>query len=87
MIHIYTPCRVHWTDTHSYPGWHKQHQLEALYTELAPVMQSMGWLVHEDDKHVVLAQTVGEFAMADLLKIPRSLIVEMFIEKGEADAT
>lgn len=82
---IYKPCRVHWRDTCHVEGWHSAAALEALYIELPPLMQSLGWLVYQDDNQVVLAQSVGEKAAADLLKIPRSLIVDMFIEKGEAD--
>lgn len=85
-MNTYRVARVHWRDTYVTSGWHKAHELTAIYSEPAPVMQSIGWLVHEDNTCVVLAQSVGVFAAADLLKIPRPLIVEMFVQKDEHDA-
>lgn len=76
----YRIARVHWRDTCNIPGWHKAHELDALTKEPLPIMESVGWLIYEGEDFVTLAQSVSQYAAGDLLKIPRAMIVEMFVK-------
>lgn len=70
--------RVHWTDAYSVHHWHHKRELEEWCVEPLPVMQTLGWLIYECDEYIVIGQSIGLVEAADLIKIPRGMIVEMF---------
>ena len=80
----YKVARVHWKDACQLAGYHGADALAALPAEPLPVMQSVGWLVYENDECIALAQTVSPFKAGDILQIPRVGIVEFWID-GKTD--
>ena len=76
----YKVARVHWKDACQLAGYHGADALAALPAEPLPVMQSVGWLVYENDEYLALAQTVSAFKAGDILKIPRAVIVELWVD-------
>lgn len=79
--------RVHWTDAYSVHHWHHKRELEEWCVEPLPVMQTLGWLIYECDDYIVIGQSVGLVEAADLIKIPRGMIVEMFELPKKSDAS
>lgn len=78
---VYNVVRVHWIDASQYPGWHSKDELDVLIATPAPVMETVGWLVHDCPEFVVIAQSVSEFRAADLLRIPRAYIKDIWVHK------
>lgn len=75
---LFKVTRVHWHDTTHISGWHSREELEALINAPLPEMETIGWLVHTGPDFVVLAQSVGEFTAADIIKIPTSQVTDMY---------
>lgn len=79
----YTVVRVHWIDAGQYPGWHSKDELDTLIATPLPVMETVGWLVHDCTAFVVVAQSVSEMRAGDLLRIPRAYIQDMWVQKEQ----
>lgn len=77
----YKPMLVTWLDSTAQEGWHSGHEIEE-FSESEPLrIQSLGWLIGEEDLWIVLAMSVCaprcvgcESKAGELLKIPRSVI-------------
>jgi hypothetical protein len=65
---------VRWVDASAYPGW--REKLDSEPSELLEV-QSVGWLIRRNDKVVVLAMSVNEYKIGDLLVIPAQSIIDI----------
>lgn len=75
----YRLCFVKWRDSQQFPGWHNAARLVAVIEESVMIAQSVGWLMAETETHLLLAQSVSEYHVGDLLKIPRECVVDMLI--------
>lgn len=75
----YRLCYVRWRDSQQFPGWHNATRLVAVIEEPVMIAQSVGWLMAETETHLLLAQSVCEYVVGDLLKIPRDCVAEMYI--------
>lgn len=78
MESTFTVIRVHWVDASAYPGWHSKDELDTVIASPLPVMETVGWLVHDCPEFVVIAQTVNGTKAGDLLRIPRAYIEDMW---------
>lgn len=68
---------VKWKDAASLGGWRTKKQMKVFIDgDLDPV-HSVGMLVHDDEKKVVLIQTHGVNSVIGLFEIPRGCITEM----------
>lgn len=65
--------RIHWKDACSVQGWHFQHEIEEQGLSL---VESVGWLVGEDDSCVKLAISVSDGVAGNMTIIPKSGIVD-----------
>lgn len=86
MEDVFRECRVKWCDTSFYQGWQSQLELEDLLAKPPIEMESVGWLIHQDERFVMLAVSVSRRTVGDVLKIPRSAVIEMHVfnsDKGE----
>lgn len=72
--------RIHWKDACSVQGWHFQHEIEEQGLSL---VESVGWLVGEDDSCVKLAISVSDGVAGNMTIIPKSGIVDRWEFKGE----
>ena len=62
---------ITWLDTAHYPGWYGSRD----EIPKRPIgMESVGWMICQDDDVVVLAMTYSEFKMGDLLVIPKRCV-------------
>lgn len=68
---------VTWQDCESEQGWMDRLELEEYIQRPLSVMKSVGWLLHNGEDWVVLAQSVGTHNGADLVKIPRAMIQDV----------
>jgi hypothetical protein len=71
--------RIHWTDTVCQEGWNNYQEVEQFVD--APTdghMESVGWLIDEDEERIVIAMSHGNYQLGELLKIPRASITEVF---------
>lgn len=69
--------RVVWYDTARYEGWFKS--LDDIPVKPTK-MESTGWEIHNDENVVVLAVTISQHNISDLLVIPKRCIEE--IDRG-----
>jgi heme-degrading monooxygenase HmoA len=78
MVREYSIVMVVWRDTEAMTGWQKFDEIKAFTSNPNSIMKTVGWLVYQDDNHVVVAQTCGEYAVAELTKIPVGCIEDIF---------
>ena len=69
----YKEVRVHWEDATHRSGWHSVDELQDIINE-GFMVETLGWLVHEDDDCIVVAQSVSRYRMAELSRIPKAYI-------------
>lgn len=69
---------VEWEDTVACPGWHDRHEIEDFVEENDGVMTSLGFLVEDNPRVVVIAQSSGVQHLGELLKIPKVNIRRMY---------
>lgn len=67
-------ARIHWLDHHAIPGWHRLEDIKAVGYKV----ESVGWLVMENEAVIVLATSIGEGKASDFLLIMKSCIEERF---------
>ena len=69
------PCEVSWTDAQGVGGWH-HHEVAASSKPL--VVKSIGYMVTNSRKHIVIAQSMDGFdGVGDFLVIPRACLVKV----------
>jgi hypothetical protein len=71
---------IEWTDAENGEGWHSELALDDYYQSPLLPVRSVGWLMHENNEWIVIAQSLGEQdpeLAGDLLKIPRAMIREI----------
>lgn len=76
-MQVYKVARVHWLDASLVAGWHNSDQIDDIASEIVQI-ESVGWLVKDEPEYVMLAMSVGKYRAAELLRIPRKYIVELF---------
>lgn len=79
----YKLCRVHWHDACVITEWKSSDEIKAFCEEEPVLVHSVGWLVADEDTHIVIAQSISSHKADNLLKIPKSLIREMFVMRDE----
>lgn len=67
--------RVKWHDASSRAGWFKAEDIEAFETELV-MIDSVGWLLSENDDVLIMAASKMATSAGDLLIIPKGMIKE-----------
>ena len=65
--------RIKWNDTTHYQGWHKPDELD----NMSPlIIESVGWLIRENETAIFLAMSHGEYRIGDILIIPKKMVLE-----------
>lgn len=72
-------CRVKWQDTAHIAGWHNDTELKDVIADGLLEMESLGWLVYQDERFILLAMSVCNRKAGDLLKIPRACMLDMHV--------
>lgn len=65
--------RIKWHDCVQYSGWHSLDEVKKVEKW---IIESVGWLVDERKKEIVIAMSHCENKAADLLVIPKKMILE-----------
>ncbi len=75
----YPVVKVTWIDAEEIgdTGWNDLKDALKKAKEPCPTMISVGFAVHEDDKHIALLSTVGPDVCSTLEKIPMSFVVKI----------
>jgi hypothetical protein len=69
---------VIWTDaiTSAEPGWTTKEDAMLLATAPLPIMNTIGYVLHDDADKIALTDSVGDDEFGQVTKIPKSMIVE-----------
>ena len=75
---------VEWEDCESAEGWQVNDVLLEYLDKPLKFVQSVGWLLADDDKYTVLAQSIDRehesgFLAGDCLKIPKGMVKSMMV--------
>ena len=69
---------IKWTDaiTSAEAGWTTKEEAMLTASAPLPVMYTIGYVLHDDESHVALTDSVGDDEFGQVTKIPRSMILE-----------
>jgi hypothetical protein len=81
----YKVCRVHWLDTSTRTGWHNKDEIDGIVSNPDYEVHSLGWLIEDNDKYIVLAMSVSKYHSCEILTIPRPCIVDIWIQNDEKE--
>lgn len=75
---------VKWEDCESLYDWQFEKDVQDYIARPLSVMLSVGWLLHDGDEWVILAQSIDQdqidgFKAGDLMKIPKAMILDVKI--------
>jgi hypothetical protein len=73
--------RVRWIDTWSAHGWIDQEVFEKCKDEPDCEIDSVGFLVDECDRHIILAFSLGKGQIGDIMKISKQAITHLEVLK------
>ena len=73
-----------WTDCEKHEdGWLTEEEVVEYIDQPLKVMHSLGWLICDDDRWVIIAQSAGNnrdgFTASEILKIPRAMVDSVVI--------
>ncbi len=76
---------IKWTDaiTSAEPGWTSKEDAMATASSPLPIMYSVGYILHNDEGHIALTDSVGDEEFGQITKIPKSMILEFDYLKRE----
>lgn len=72
-------CVVTWEDTCSQPGWHTKMETEEFVRDEAYIIKSIGYLVHDDESAITIAQSISPTHTGELLKIPKDVMRDLLM--------
>jgi hypothetical protein len=79
---------VVWLDAETKSGWQDISEAEADFDSTATVCHNIGYLVHENESHVVLISGYNDSEYSEVTKIPRGMVKSMVevapVEKGDS---
>lgn len=64
---------VRWVDSALTPEWTEAPSERTGIVEI----ETLGYLIHEDDNHIEVAQSITEAHKSAIMSIPKSVIIEM----------
>jgi hypothetical protein len=78
---------IKWTDaiTSAEPGWTTREEALQAASSPLPIMYTVGYILHNDDSHIALTDSVGDDEFGQVTKIPKSMIVEYDYLRREND--
>lgn len=88
MVMVFDPesmmvAIVEWGDCELHPDWHDEEEITRYIDLPLKVMKSIGWLICDNEKWVILAQSYGNdrdgFTASELVKIPRAMVRDVHI--------
>lgn len=66
-------AHIQWIDSESLRGWTEKDEFKKFIEATPEPIHSVGFLAYEDEKSVVLLQTVGD-NVTEMIKIPKAVI-------------
>jgi len=72
----YMLAEVVWVDAEEKGdvGWNDLKEQLAYAKKPCPTMRTVGYIIHEDDKHIALLSTIGAEVCSTVEKIPRGFV-------------
>jgi hypothetical protein len=69
---------IKWTDavTSAEAGWTTKDDALATASSPLPIMYTIGYVLHHDDNHIAITDSVGDDEFGQVTKIPMSMILE-----------
>ena len=67
--------RIHWSDANHRHGWYTSSEVAA-FVASDYVIESVGWLAHETDSHLAIAQSRSDHRFGDVLVIQKTAVIE-----------
>ena len=74
----FKPVLILWRDACVHPGWHNLEDLEDMFKSENHAMETIGYLVGENDESVFIANAVGKVRVSDVLQIAKNMITDRF---------
>ena len=65
---------VHWEDAESSAGWIDQKEIDQAE---CPIVETVGWIVRDDDRLIALAQTTGGSDSCGVMYIPKKMVKDI----------
>jgi hypothetical protein len=77
----YKMVEVVWVDAEELGevGWNNLSKQKKEAKKPCPTMRSVGFVLHEDDRHISLASTLGKDLCSTVEKIPKSFVKQIEI--------
>ena len=68
---------VSWVDAQTIggAGWMENDEAHSASQEKLPIMLTVGFVLHEDDKQISLTSTIGPSETAQVNKIPKQMVM------------
>ena len=78
---------IKWTDaiTSSEAGWTSREDALMTASSALPIMYTIGYVLHNDESHIALTDSVGDDEFGQVTKIPKSMILEYDYLRKEND--
>jgi hypothetical protein len=78
---------IKWKDaiTSAEPGWTSKDEAMATATSPLPIMYTIGYVLHQDESHVAVTDSVGDDEFGQVTKIPQTMILEFDFLRREND--
>ena len=70
---------VTWVDalTIGGAGWMEKDEAKLSAKEKLPIMLTIGFILHEDEKQISLTSTIGPSETAQINKIPKQMVIKV----------
>ena len=66
-----------WLDAETDGGWHDRDEIDATKHTTPTTCQTMGFLLHNDDKVVTLVGSINEYEYGEVTKIPKGMVIKI----------
>lgn len=71
--------RIEWVDSVAHFGWNQPVEIEDIINNPLSPKYSVGFLLHNDDDHISIAESIGTGNIHNIINIPKKAIIDMVI--------
>jgi len=68
---------VYWTDAECNEDWCEVDEGKSWAEQNMKETKTVGWIIHDCDSHISIAQTVDEEQYANIWKIPKGMVADV----------
>ena len=75
----YSLVKISWTDAETYgdTSWIKLEEGIEQANTPPPVMESVGWVLYQDENYIALTSDIGREECGHITKVPMSMVVSL----------